>query len=209
MAAKRKTTTTLPADRGGATVRFRVNPSLPWIFGAGGRGAFDSERGLVEYVLRFVNDQESPAAPTADQAAEHPLRQPEALARLRDDFRAELQGLVSALHKDRKAAVKSMLLTAHRLALPSLAAMPRLEGTALHLDYWAALDTPDDLRAFFLLLLADDGRPFGQALCQCQLYRKVPSGCSRFFLERSTAGRPMRLYCNRKHMLAAHAARER
>jgi|HubBroStandDraft_1064217.scaffolds.fasta_scaffold68729_1 hypothetical protein len=212
MAAKRKATTTLaplPAGTGGARVRFRVDPSLIWVFGAPARGAFDSERGLVEYVLRFVNGEESAVEPTAAQAAGHPLRQPDVLYRMRDELRAELHSLVSALYTDRKAAVRSMMQTAHRLALPSLSAMPRLEGAALHLDYWAALNSPGDLRAFFLLLLADDGRAFGRALCQCQLYRKVAEGCARFFLERGTAGRPQRRYCSRKHMLAAHAARER
>ncbi len=202
MAAKQK----MPA--GGASMRFHVKPSVTRIFGAPARGAFDSERGLVEYVLTFINGR---GPPNSKQTT---------LSRVRENWRAALRDFVSAFRSDRAAARQSVpeYLLTWRSTVITQGQLP----SASLLDVCVSVDHPEKLRALFALLVADDSRPFGRALCQCQLTealekaareggprRKVPAGCARFFLERGTAGRPQRLYCSRKHMLAAHAARER
>jgi len=193
MAAKRKATET-----GRSSMRFKVAPSLAWIFGAPHAGAFDSERGLVQYVLRFINGAESAVEPDPARVASQSLLRKDALARMREDYRAELRRFVSVFRSDRARALGS--IPKHLLVLDA-----KLQWQGAHLDLWVPVDTPDKLRALFVSLLADDARGFGDALCRCRL-----KDCERFFLEQKRAtGRPMRLYCKRTHMLAAHATRER
>ena len=204
---------------GGASMRFQLDPSLTWIFGAPARGALDSERGLVEYVLTFINGRESPVDPDPQLSAQ-PLLDMESLLRMRENWRAALRDFVSAFRSDRAVALRSIpkYLLTWRSTVITQGQFP----SASLLDVCVSVDRPETLRALFALLVADNSRPFGRALCQCQLTealeratregrlrRKMPAGCARFFLERGTAGRPQRLYCSRKHMLAAHAARER
>ena len=187
-----------------SSVRFTVAPSLTWIFGAPKKGSFDSERGLVEYVLRFINGDESPVEPDATKASAHPLLQPEALATARQDWRAALRRYVSTFHTNRAAAFH--LVPAHLRVF-----RPTMKWEGAHLDLWVPIDSPDTFRAYFVSMLEDDSRPFGRALCRCR-YKgdgTVPR-CAREFLEQKPpTGRPQRLYCSREHMLKAHAARER
>lgn len=185
------------------SIRFVGDPSLDFVFGARTKGAFDSERGLLEYTLRFVNSEESPVEPDAAQVAARPLLQPDVLAGVRKDYRASLRQFVSKFRSNRSAALR--LVPEHLLVLRNIVMTPRWEATGAHLEFWLLVESPDALRTVFLLMIADDSRPFGRALCQCRLKE-----CRRFFLEQKPAtGRPQRLYCSREHMLAAHAARER
>jgi len=199
MAARRKAS---PSAQ--SSVRFVVDPSLQWVFGRPAKGAFDSERGLVEYVLTFVNGDESAVEPDPAQASAHPLRQAEALARMRQDRREELRRFTRTFLSNRAAALR--LVPEHLLVWHGITA--RFEAASAHFVFWVPVNSPDALRAFFVSMLADESRPFGRALCQCNLKGSDP--CNRAFLEQKPAtGRPQRLYCSRKHMLAAHAARER
>jgi hypothetical protein len=186
-----------------SNIRFMGARSLAYAFGEPGKSAFDSERELIAYVLKFINGDESPAEPDPAQASAQPMLQAEALASMRQDWRAFLRRFVSTFRSSRSAALR--LVPEHLLTLHNISIMPKWEPAGAHLDFWVPINSPDALRALFVLMLADDSRPFGGALCRCRL-----DGCGRFFLEQKPAtGRPQRLYCSRKHMLAAHAARER
>lgn len=190
------------------TLKFRVPASLAaplaWSFGTPARGAFDGERALLEHVLRFVNGEESRLDPTPAEVAGRPALQQENLSRMREDWRAALRQFVTALRSNRKAAAL-LAVPEHLLALHNVSIMPKWEAAGAHLELWVPINGPDTVRSLFVLLLADEHRPFGRALCRCRL-----KDCQRFFLEvKPATGRPQRLYCSRKHMLAAHAARER
>ena len=201
MAAKRKS-----AADDQSSVRFVVAPPLQWIFGAATKGELDSERGLVEYALRFINGEESVVEPDPAVASGHPVLQglldEEALATKRSDYRASMRKFVLASRSNRLAALRSV--PEHLLASSQVSMMPEWQP-AVRLKFWVPVDSPDAFQALFAMTLADDSRGFGRALCRCRL-----KDCGRFFLEQKPAvGRPQRLYCSRKHMLAAHAARER
>lgn len=201
MADKRKSTTD---DQ--SSVRFVVAPPLQWIFGAASDAELDSERGLVVYGLRFVNGEESVVAPDPVRASDHPvwqmLLEEDRLAKMRADYHTAMRKIVVASRSNRLAALRS--IPEHLLSSSRVSMMPEWEPK-VRLKFWVPVDSPDAFQALFSLLLTDDSRGFGRALCRCRL-----KDCGRFFLEQKPAtGRPQRLYCSRAHMLAAHAARER
>src|SRR6185312_10113190 len=103
MAARRKS----GGEDRGSSIRFVMRSSLQWIFGAPFKGEFDSERGLVDYALRFINSEESPVEPDPDKASTEPLLQPAVLASMRQDLRATMRKFVAGFKSNRAAALRS------------------------------------------------------------------------------------------------------
>ncbi len=75
----------------------------------------------------------------------------------------------------------------------------------LSLDYFRDFLTVDAALGYAVLLLFDQGQPFGTALCRCRLVR-----CGRFYLAaRSPQGGPAnRTYCTPEHRAESHDSAE-
>jgi hypothetical protein len=205
MATKRKAT----ASSLWTGSRFIAHPSLAWIFGAFPPHAFDSERGVVQYLVTFINGEESAVDPDPEQIKDQSLLERpwvgdrEVLQRTRAEWRTALRRFVAESRSKKAATLKAVPM--HLMTLTNISVMPRWEGSHLRRDLWVPVDSPDALRGIFWSLLMDESSGIGAALCQCRL-----KSCKRFFLEqRPSTGRPQRLYCSRDHMLEAHAARQR
>jgi hypothetical protein len=207
-----------------------VNRSVELLYGAPKRGAFDSERGFLEYVLQFANGDTNRAemrryVDLNKEVIEHPAgsvanvayallaaatgKRPDAATLAEADatavthLRTQLREVLSCVMVDRARITEVFLLAADD-PLKEVWLLPiriRVPG-GVSLQYHAVINNPASFTTFALILLLDvaPGRNFARDLCRCRL-----KGCDRFFLARKPkTGRPQRLYCTRKHMLEAH-----
>jgi hypothetical protein len=183
----------LPNAKAGGLLSFSVDPQIEATFGKAPASAFDSERGVIEYALDFVN-AETTDLPDSD------LRVMTDFDRLFGDaaavpehWRGWFKRFLTQLRADRSRAQRWVTKQ-----LPDIWALPRCARTTdggIELRFHILLRTPAAFMRFVVLLLADESRGFG--LCQCKLAR-----CSKFFLKKTPKGglgAPQHVYCDEKH----------
>jgi hypothetical protein len=212
---------------------FSVNRTIELLYGAPRRSDFATDRGLVEYALRFANgrsnrsemqryvDLKDEVIKYASGHAINPAfailamvtgRRPDAAilaetyAVVIAQLRAKLCELLSSVAHDRARAAADFLAAAagaDPLGRTWVRARVVPGRTGLSRQYHVVLNAPADFTAFLSLLLFDESLNIGRNLCHCKLI-----GCDRFFLApkpNPKGGLQRRSYCKRAHMLEAHA----
>ena len=204
---------------------FAIGGTVEMMYGRPPSGAFESDRGLVEYALAFANGEADRsqmqqyldagkrklgnAAGSADNPAylllaiESGQRPPRtgAAARLLDAEVLEqrlqwLRELLAAVRRDKAQAAERYRAPA-RNHLKRMWSVPTVRASDGALRHVVVIEDSALLHSYVTLLLLG---PLGSELCQCTL-----EGCSRYFLvKKPKTGRPQTLYCTREHMLAAH-----
>ena len=169
------------AQRISPAAQYALGPAVLELYGPAAPADIESERGLMEYVLRFANGEIGPRSDEADRRR----------WQLRENF--------VHVHNTGPGVVLGNY-TEHMLQdvwmLPVLHRKPHA-----HLSTLWVITEPRAFDALTAVLLLDEQRPFGAGLCQCRLPE-----CGRFFFEqKKETGRPQRRYCEREHMLEANA----
>jgi hypothetical protein len=212
------------AEKAPESAAFSVGRTIELLYGRPADGAFESDRGLVEYLLAFANgdadrsemqqylDGDSVlnnAAGWAKNPAylllamESGKRQVRSVAAVRlldakivADRRAWLRELLAATRSNKAQAAERYLASVIQ-QLERMWSVPRVRPGDCDLQHLVVIENSASLCAYVALLLLG---PLGSELCQCTL-----EGCTRYFLvKKPKTGRPQRLYCTREHMLEAH-----
>lgn len=213
------------AENATESAAFSVGRGVELLYGTPADGAFESDRGLVEYLLAFANgdaDRSELQRYIADdrvlrnaagwannpayrllamESGKRPARSPKALRLVDEEIvaqrRVTLGELLAAVRSDRARASKRFQAAAANM-LKQVWSVPRVRGSDGALQHLVVIENSASLHAYATLLLIG---PMGSDLCQC-----THEGCTRYFLvKRPETGRPQRLYCTREHMLEAHA----
>jgi hypothetical protein len=182
----------------GGEFTFGVEPVVETVFGKAPAGAFNSERGLIDYALAFFNG-DAECLPQSDPRV---MTDIDRLFGSTDtqklEFRDRLTRFLTQLRSDRAAAQKWVTKQ-----MPSgVSPLIRRERTAkggIGLRVYILLRTPAALVEFVIQLLADERRGFELREC------KLP-GCRKLFVKALPAkgrGAP-RQFCGKEHMKEAH-----
>ena len=169
------------AQRISPEARYALGPAVLEMYGPVAAADIESERGLMEYVLRFANGDIGPRSDEADRRR----------WQLRENFvYIHNSGNGAVLGNYMEVMLQDVWL------LPVLDREPQVRLSTL----WVVTE-PRAFDALTAVLLLDQDRPFGAGLCQCRLPE-----CGRFFLERKPeTGRPQRRYCSAEHMLESNS----
>jgi hypothetical protein len=212
------------ADNAADSAAFAVGPGVELLYGRPADGAFESDRGLVQYALTFANGDADRSAMQAylnaggkkvmneagwalnpayvvltSEVGQRRIQSSAALKTLEASVvaqrRAWLQELL-ALVRDGDPKAASVYQADAREYLKRMWTVTRVRASSSLQPLLIIEDTPS-LRTYVTLLLLG---PLGKDLRQCRL-----DGCARYFLvKKPPTGRPQELYCCRDHMLAAH-----
>jgi hypothetical protein len=197
---------------------FALSDDAQYVYGDAADAALASERGLIEYAVRFANGEEEVGK---RRTLEMPGKLRELLveqvrlnpeggsggARLNAELaehiearRAKLRRSLAAVCYWHKAGQRINVLDTnaeHYLrdvwALPTLRHKPNL-----HLAPFWIITSASAFETFVNVILLDENRPLGASLRRCAL-----DACPRFFLQPAQAGRPQR-YCTDEHAKVAH-----
>ena len=209
---------------------FTVSGTVELLYGKPKATEFDSERGLIGYVLRFANSA------TDRSEAHHYLDFPETIANAAGHASnpmhivlAKQAGRLPSQSIEAWRAQDLMLETQRRQTLSTFLStvlddpdkavdlfLP--EGIEVPWGVWMLptlqrdrhsatlkghifIDNVIAFEMFIIILILDEARGIGRDLRKCNL-----PGCERFFLVyKPPTGRPQSRYCTKKHMHEAHA----
>jgi hypothetical protein len=180
---------------------FWLTPALANLYGLWTAEHLASERGLIDYVLRFANSEvdldflkDLPSSSDYDDLRQFREATREAEVNQEAQRRALLMPLlVSVLSDPRKA--RAQFLPAAEALLTRIEARPflRRKRRGASLAYRAIIGDVAALYAFVAILLLDEGRGLGRDLRRCKL-----KTCGRFFLVQPGPGRPRSRFCDDK-----------
>jgi len=209
---------------------FTVSRTIELLYGNPTNEEFDTERGLIEYVLRFANGEtdrsdsrtyleSSEVIRNAAGSSLNPMRAILAKGsdgwptakQIRDwkaiDAKQEIherlyfRAFLSHLIEDRAKALERYLPKGSEFP-DDIWMLPVLqrERHEAMLQGHVLITEPSSLETYISILLLDEKRGFGKDLRKCSL-----DGCEKFFLVyRPPTGRPQTRYCTREHMNEAH-----
>jgi len=186
---------------------FWLGPELATLYGVWTAEHLASERGLLEYALRFANGEadldflkDLPASSDYDELRRFREANREEEEKKAATRRAQLMPLLVGVLSDRGKARKQFLPAAETL-LTRIEARPflRKKRGGVSLGYRAIINNGAAFYAFVAVLLLDRRPGLGRDLRRCEL-----KSCRRFFLVRHGRGRPQNRFCSSEHLRSAH-----
>jgi hypothetical protein len=177
---------------------FSLTSAVSSLYGRWGDEHLSSERGLIEYALKFANNEADlassdffrgmPASPAYDNLRALEKQEAEKIQR----HRAPLLSLLARIVANRKDAVRHFMPAAEKL-LTHVWTVSEVRRNHLHAH--RIIDDAAAFYAFIAILLLDEERGF--ELRQCEL-------CRKFFLVRPTKGRRQKRFCGPEHLKESH-----